>query len=152
MAEVAAVAKDVRRRWLSQGLRVTPIASEEIEGLRQLHPDGHWAEYETFLRIAGLPHEEDRNGVRFWLPREVHSARDVLVDAGYQCDMMDPSVIFADYLQESYWYGLWLAGPLIGRVSLVLGTADGTDPQPPIGSLVDFLLAYLNDDARMYPP
>jgi hypothetical protein len=152
MAEVTTVAKGVLRRWLSQGLRVSAVTPEEMARLRQLQPDGRWEDYEAFLRIAGLPQDEDSEGFRFWLPREVRLSKDVLADAGSRCNAAEPSVIFADYLQECWWYGLWLAGPFAGQVSLVLGSEDGEDPQLPLGSLVEFLAAYLDDDDRLYPP
>jgi hypothetical protein len=152
MAEVAAVAKEVRQHWLSQGLRVSSVEPEELAELRRLRPEGIPEEYEAFLRIAGLPDDEDGAGFRFWLPKEVRATSDVLSEAGHGSDATEPSVIIADYLQESWWYGLWLAGPFTGRVSLVLGHEDGRDPQPPLGTFVDFLLAYLNDDVRLYPP
>ena len=61
-------------------------------------------------------------------------------------------MIIADYLQESWWYAIWVAGPFSGHVSLVLGRDGDGNPEPPLGTFVDFLLAYLNDDASLYPP
>lgn len=152
MAEITAVASEVRQHWLSQGLRVSPVGSQELAELRLWQPEGVPEEYEAFLRVAGLPDDEDRQGFRFWSPREVRATRDTLRGAGYGSDATEPSVIIADYLQESWWYGLWLAGPFKGSVSLVLGREDGRDPQRPLGSLGDFLLAYVRDDACLYPP
>ena len=150
MAEVATIADRVRERWLSHGLLVSPVKSDELAALKRLPPDGIPEAYEAFLRIAGLPDGEDREGFRFWLPREVRPTRDVLGEAGYVCNASEPSVIIADYLQESWWYALWLTGPFTGSVSLVLGHKDGNDPQPPLGTVAEFLLAYLRDDARLY--
>lgn len=151
MAEIAEVAKRVRQHWLSQGLRVSSIEPEELVELRH-RSQGIPDEYETLLRIAGLPAEEDREGFRFWRPQEIRPTVEVLAEAGYESDATEPSVIIADYLQESWWYGLWLAGPFAGQVSVVLGRKDGSDPQPPLGPLVDFLLAYVHGDALLYPP
>ena len=151
MAEVAAIAEQVREHWLAQGLRVSSIETEALAEVKRSRPEGIPEEYETFLRIAGLPHDEDRNGFRFWLLREVRATADVLGDAGYASDTAAPSVIIADYLQESWWYALWMAGPFMGHVSLVLGHESGKDPQPPLGTFMDFLLAYLSDDGRLYP-
>lgn len=152
MAEVAAVAEKVRQHWLSQGLRVSPVKPDDLAELRRLRPEGMPEEYEAFLRIAGLPDAEDGEGFRFWLPSELRATSDVLGEAGYGSDAAELSVIVADYLQESWWYGLWVTGPFRGQVSLVLGDEGGRDPQPPLGTFVDFLLAYLKDDARLYPP
>lgn len=153
MAEVKSLAEQVRQHWLSQGLRTSPLTPEDLTKLRQSHPDGIPEAYETFLRFAGLPSDEDSEGFRFWSPREVRATRDVLGEAGYKIEAEEAaaSVIIADYLQESWWYALWLAGPYRGCVSLVLGRANGQDPQPPLGTFLEFLLAYLHDDGRMYP-
>ena len=151
MAEVAEIAKQVREHWQAQGFRVSSVEMEALAELKRSRTEGIPEEYETFLRIAGLPRDEDSNGFRFWLPREVRATMDVLGDAGYASDAVEPSVIIADYLQESWWYALWVAGPFMGHVSLVLGHEDGKDPQPPLGTFMDFLLAYLSDDARLYP-
>lgn len=150
MAEVELVATQVREHWLSHGLLVVPVKSEDLAALRQWRP-GIPGDYEAFLRIAGLPSSDDPDGFRFWLPQEVRPTRDVLQDAGYESDESESSVIIADYLQESWWYGLWLTGPFTGCVSLVLGHGRGKDPQPPLGTFMDFLLAYMQDDARLYP-
>jgi len=152
MAEVAVLAKEVRQHWLSQGLRVSSVKPEELAELTRSRLAGIPEEYEAFLRVAGLPDDEDGAGFRFWLPREVRATSHVLGESGYGSEGAEPSVIIADYLQESWWYGLWLAGPFAGQVSLVLGNEAGKDPQPPLGTFVDFLLAYLNDDVRLYPP
>ncbi len=142
----------VRQHWLDQGLRVLPVAMDEaVEAWRSL-PGMPPEEYEVFLRTAGLPADEDAQGFRFWLPRELRSTADVLRSAGYESDATEASVIFADYLQESWWYALWMSGPWRGGVSLVLGTRSGKDPQLPLGSLEEFLEAYLKDDERLYPP
>lgn len=71
MAEVVEIANRVREHWLLQGLRVSPVKSEELSELKRLQPEGLPHAYEAFLRIAGLPDDEDREGFRFWLPREV---------------------------------------------------------------------------------
>ncbi len=152
MDELAAVAERVRRHWLSQGLRVLPITPYELERLRSSRSARIPEEYEDFLRVAGLPDDEDREGFRFWSPIEVRATNDVLHNAGYASTAAEPSVIIADYLQESWWFALWVDGPFRGHVSLVLGSGDGRDPQPPLGTFVDFLLAYLGDDERLYPP
>jgi hypothetical protein len=144
------IATQVRQHWLEQGLDVLPVAMDEVvEAWRSL-PGALPEAYEAFLRTAGLPADEDAEGFRFWLPRELRATADVLRGAGYGSDATEGAVIFADYLQESWWYALWVSGPWKGCVSLVLGTRSGKDPQPPLGSLEEFLLAYLKDDERLY--
>lgn len=150
MAEVATVAARVREHWLSHGLLVSPVSSDELAALKRMGPEGIPEAYEVFLRVAGVPNGEDREGFRFWLPREIRATHDVLGEAGYDSNVSELSVIIVDYLQESWWYALWLTGPFTGSVSLVLGHEDGNDPQAPLGTFVDFLLAYLGDDARLY--
>jgi hypothetical protein len=150
MGEVVALANEVRQHWLSQGLLVSPVELDELSALQRSQPEGIPEEYLAFFRIAGLPANDDQDGFRFWLPKEVRVTRDVLGEAGYGTDGKDASVIIADYLQESFWYALWLTGPFAGCVSLALGSKDGKDPQPPLGTFVEFLLAYLGDDERLY--
>jgi hypothetical protein len=157
MAQIEIVAQAIRKRWLSQGLWVRALKPHELEVLRQLSPDGVPADYEAFLRVAGVLESEDRVGIRFWLPKEVRATREVLADAGLASNSAWPSVIIADYMEESWWYALWIGGPFRGQVSLalgdsLLGDAEVKDPQAPLGTLVDFLLAYMSDDARLYPP
>lgn len=140
MAEVAAVAKAVRQHWLSQGLRVSFVDPNELVALKRSRSEGIPEEYEAFLRIAGLPDDEDRVGFRFWSPKEVCATSEVLRQTGYLHVATESSLVIADYLQESWWYGLWSTGRFTGHVSLVLGQTRGVDPQPPLGSFVDFLL------------
>lgn len=151
MAELEDALEQVRQHWRSQGLRSSCVDETDLAELRQRRTAGLAAEYETFLRSVGVPDSEDRESFRFWPPAEVRETRDVLADAGYRCVSDERSVIIADYLQESWWYALWLDGPFKGSVSLVLGRDDGMDPQPPLGPFVDFLFAYVRDDQRLYP-
>jgi len=150
MTGVATLAIRVREHWLSHGLGVSPVPSAELTELKRRRPEGIPEAYEEFLLIAGLPAGDDEQGFRFWLPREVAATRDVLEASGYRSNATESSLIIADYLQESWWYALWLAGPFRGSVSLVLGVENGTDPQPPLGTFNEFLFAYLNDDAILY--
>lgn len=151
MAEMSTVSKNVRQHWLAQGLRISAVPADQLDEFRQRFPRGIPQDYTTFLSIAGLPDDEDAEGFRFWPLREVRSTRVVLQDAGYGSDVSACSVIIADYLQESWWYCLWLDGPAVGQVSAVWGTRDGNDPQPPLGTLASFLRLYLDDDERLYP-
>lgn len=104
--------------------------------------------FECFLHIAGVPSDDDKDGFLFWGPSLIRPVEDVMRDAQYDWKCAHRSVIIADYLQECWWYALWLDGPWAGRVSLVLGCAD--EPAPVFGSLADFLRAYLDGDDRLY--
>ena len=150
MAGVTDSAERVRRHWARQGLGVKPLSVEDLRRLAALSPEGMPHEYEKFLRSVGLPTHQDSAGFRFWWPHEIRPTDQVLADAGCPASAPSPSVIVADYLQECWWFALWLAGPYRGQVSLVSGRDDG--PLPPIGSVGDFLEAYLADDSRLYPP
>lgn len=149
MAGIATIAEQVRLHWRAQGLRVNAVPPQDLKhsNVADLPED-----YETFLRLAGLPDDEDSAGFRFWSPKELRATGDILSAAGYTNSVVHPSVIIADHLQESWWYCLWSGGPWRGCVSLVLGTYSGRDPLPPLGNFADFLLAYLTDDACLYPP
>lgn len=149
MAEVTALAEKVRRHWIHQGLEVRPVSEGELREMADVSSEGTPDAYDAFLRSVGLPTDQDGAGFRFWSPREVRPTHEVLLDAGCPPTAPSPSVIVADYLQECWWYALWLAGPFRGQVSLVRGRDDG--PLPPLGSFGDFLEAYLDDDARLYP-
>ena len=135
------LAERVRQHWLSQQLAASPPDASS---------GGVPVEYAEFLSLAGSPDGEDAEGFRFWALSEVRPTSEVLRSAGYDADSEpSPSLVFADYLQESWWYCLWVAGPHRGMVSLVLG--QGVDPQPPMGTFADFPEAYLTADGRLFP-
>ncbi|NTX07346.1 hypothetical protein [Myxococcus sp. CA040A] len=152
MAAITNIATQVRQHWLERHLNVQPVAMKDVADAWRSLPGVLPEEYEAFLRIAGLPTDDDSRGFRFWLPEELRATADVLRDAGYGCNATEASVIFADYLQQSWWYALWVSGPWKGYVSLVLGLYSGNDPQFPLGSLEDFLLAYIKDDDDVLCP
>jgi hypothetical protein len=151
MEQIAIAAQEVRQHWLAQRLRIEAVSAEDLNKLRLLCLDGRWAEYETFLRVAGLAVDDDRQGIRFWSPHEVRRYGDVLSTDDASRANAQVAVIIADYLQEAWWYCLWLTGPVAGQVSLVLGDKTGNDPRPPIGSLAEFLRAYTNEAPSLYP-
>ena len=152
MAEVASTARAVQQHWLSHGLRVFQVGRSELASLSRSISDGLPEEYDEFLRIAGLPDNEDAAGFRFWLPTEVTPTNQVLHNAGYEISFSDPSMIIADYMQESWWYCLWVGGTFRGQVSLVLGREDHLNPVPTFATFGEFLQAYLADDPQLYPP
>lgn len=152
MAEVTDLATRLRLHWRSQGLRIlqqhpSDVAiAESVVGCRL--PE----DYVSFLCEVGLPECDDSEGFRFWRPNELRHVQSVLRDAGYASDAIHPAIVFADCMQESWWFALWLSGPNLGLVSLALGTSSGQDPQPPMGTFQNFLQSYLNDEAILYPP
>lgn len=148
---IARAAGKVRQHWEAQGLRVCATSESDIVALRRRLRAEIPLEYEIFVRLVGLPDQDDSNGFRMWALHEIRPTRDVLRDAGYEYNAADTSVVIADYLQQSWWYVLWLDGPRQGCVSLALGTKDGSDPQPPFGTFLDFLDAYTEDNENLYP-
>jgi hypothetical protein len=136
---------EVRRYWAEQGLQPKDVDLSGLPGdvCGRLPPT-----YEAFLRQAGLPDREDDQGFLFWQPSELRSAAALLVHQ----DVPDRAAleslwVFADYLQESWCYGLWLSDDRLGEVSLVTGVGD---PRPSIGTFPEFLSAYLVDDPILY--
>ncbi len=146
-----AVIAEVRDYWAKRGL--VPGALD----LTSLHASvvGRLpADYERFLLSAGVPVDDQFQEVRFWEPGELRLARDLLAEpqvAPGDWLHVDGGriLIFADYFQESWWYGLWLDADQSGLVSRVGG---GNDPEPPLGSFSEFLDAYMSDGPALYGP
>lgn len=146
-----AVIADVRDYWARRGLIAAPF------DLTTLHPSvvGRLpADYQRFVLVAGVPLDNQFQEVRFWEPGELRLARDYLVEAqvspGDWLEVDGPRIlIFADYFQESWWYGLWLDDDRCGLVSRVGG---GNDPEAPLGSFSQFLDAYMRDAPALYGP
>jgi hypothetical protein len=145
-------AHQIRQRWLSQGVPTSQVTPDDLAAIRTAFRAEIPADYESFLEIAGSQDGHDKDQYRFWHPREIRPTSDVLRDAGYPSNATELSIVIADYMQESWWFSLWLTGPWAGQVSLALGLCDGSDPQPPIASFDDFLELYMRDDGRLYPP
>ncbi|QSQ12985.1 hypothetical protein [Myxococcus landrumensis] len=120
MATLTDVAQQVRDYWLAAGLDVRPVAMSEVMDACRALPGA--------------------------LPKALRATADVLRDAGAGCNATEASVIIVDSFQESWWYTLWVSGPWKGFVSLVLGTKTGNAPQFPLGTLEEFLLAYIHDN------
>jgi hypothetical protein len=139
----------LRAHWESQGLVASCIDLARVAQLRARH-QGLAEPYLALLLEVGVPAGDDRQGFRFWQPPELLETSIVLATAGYKCHSKHRSLIVADYLQESWWYAIWLEGPWLGMVSRALGTSTGDDPVPPLGTFTDFVRAYLADDARLY--
>ncbi len=148
MAKIIELAKKVSEYWLSHGVDTQGVTSEEIEKTEKRV--GSLPEsYKDFIFRSGIPKTEDSNGIYFWSLGDLVRADHLLSKAGYEISLKDELVVIADYMQESWWYGLWLTGEDYGRVSLILG-GDINDPQEPIGDFQHFLQCYLNDSAEIY--
>lgn len=151
-AGIEHLAAQVRDRWTSQEITVSDVRPQAIlELVRRFGPLPE--PYTEFLRTAGVASNDDSEGFLFWGPEEVRSTAAALNDAGYPgVDLAASSIIFADYMQESWWYALWVDGPHLGCVSLVLGqgASEPPDLQPPVGTFLEFLAWYLADDERLY--
>jgi hypothetical protein len=133
--------------WISQGLDPKPVDLGAAPGhLRNQLP----VEYTQFVTAVGVPSFEDSQGFLFWQPGDLCTAADLLKAQEKTRDervALGSLLVFADYLQECWWYGVWMSGESQGFVSLVTGT---NDPRAPIGTFADFLSAYLVDGEVLY--
>jgi hypothetical protein len=150
MAEIADLALHVKAHWVSLGLTVRKISKREIVELSRSLPVPLPGDYVTFLEVAGVHDDDDRAAIRFWPPHLVRPTTKVVEEAGYILREESPSVIFADYMQESWWYGMWVGGELHGRVSIVLCDDKECKRPSPIGDFSEFLMLYLSDAAILY--
>lgn len=137
------LARKVRGRWLLSDLKVTDL--EVPEGCPLL---GCGDEYLLFLLHAGVLDDNDDQYFRFWKLAEIRTTSEALGEVDEPGSLAVDSLIIADHLQESWWYGLGVAGRLKGRVFLVPGSI--VDPPPVSWTLVEFLEAYLSDDESLY--
>ncbi len=149
MAAIVAVAEEVKHFWLSQGLKVHSVGADELIALRRTLGGTIPTEYEAFLRIAGLPDDEDKSGIRFWQPLEVRIMRSAIHDSSASLVAGEQIALIADYFQESWSYGIWLSGPLAGSVSVVPSPTSGWVAHP-VGTMAEFLTAYVAGDPRVY--
>ncbi len=103
--------------------------------------------YSRFLKIAGLHTRCDKKGFLFWPPNLVCFVEDLPhIPRG----PLQSCAVFADYMQESWHYGIWTQGRNIGQVIPLWGSADW-ESQPPLGTLEKFLQLYLDDAPALYP-
>lgn len=155
MAQIEAISRRVHQHWIGQGLAVQPVEMSKIaHSVRNLMP----SDFLAFLNIAGLPLDEDTNGFRFWQPEELQivttSALHQHDDVHFQLsshfmhsscyDALIGSVVFADYLQESWWYS-------ISRDDCDASVVRLVDYAQTVGDLEEFLAIYLRDGDRLYP-
>jgi hypothetical protein len=152
MARINEAASRVRDYWVASGLDVRPVATSDIVRLSRRFAGDGIADYLQFLSIAGLPTDEDANAFRFWTPRELAQASEVLMGAGYSSAEAhtEPGLVFADHMQESWWYKICLEGADVGQIRRA-GSGQRDRQSRSIGSMTDFLEAYLRDDDCLYP-
>lgn len=150
MSEIGDLALEVRRRWMAQGILGREISAAEVEAL-ETRVGPLPSAFKSLLSLAGAQADDDEEGVLFWPPEEVCPAREVLSKEGYRLLGADDAIVIADYMQESWWYALWTRGEKRGQVFLVRGEWQ-EEPLDPIGDLAGFLVAYLFEPSRLYPP
>lgn len=143
----------VRGHWIAEGLDVVRIGSSAIASLRQRFPSEGIEGYLQFLSFAGLPKTEDVNQFRFWMPKEIAESAELLKRTGALSAVdadAERGMVFADHMQESWWYRIVLDGSEVGMVRRA-GCLAKDRQAPPIGTIWDFLAAYLRDDEVLYP-
>ena len=92
----------------------------------------------------------DHEGFLFWSPNDCRFADDYGVTANFAFSISEACVIFADYMQESWWYGLWVKGPWVGMVSPIWGSLEDSVVEP-IGTFSEFIKKYLVSDTSLFP-
>jgi len=152
MAKINEVSSRVRDYWIASGLNVRPVLGSDLVLLRHRFASDGIADYLQFLSIAGLPTDEDANQFRFWMPHELAPSNEVLLGTGFYSTaeaQAESGLIFADYMHESWWYRICLEGAEVGKIRRA-GSSQKDRQAPPMGSMCDFLEAYLRDDDCLY--
>jgi len=143
---------EVRAHWLSHKIQISEASIQDLDAFSRWSLESPAIAYADLFRVAGIPSDCDREGFRFWRPDEIRLTGEVLQnDAGCTGNLDTNSVIVADYLQECWWYCLWISGQYAGSVSIVLGDEKLDMIRAPRWTLEGFLRAYLDDDPTLYP-
>lgn len=148
--QLAALAEEMRRHWSGAGLSLAAIDEDEILATERRLGTALPTEYRSFLKLAGIPSDQDTLGFHFWQPNAFQLTTEVVPSSEQDLGQGRTSVVFADYLDESWWYVIWTAGDHSGMISRALGTEHGPDPEDPLGTLETFCRAYLSDDKVLY--
>lgn len=148
--ELDDLALEVRRRWLARGILGRDISRVEV-GELEARVGPLPSAFKSLLLIAGTQVDDDDEGVLFWPPEEVCPAREVLSKEGYRLVGAEDAIVIADYMEQSWWYALWIRGRERGNVFLVRGEWQEA-PLDSIGNVAGFLRAYLFEPGRLYPP
>lgn len=151
MAEIDSVAEKVRKFWSDQNSSIIDISEEQLSLASQRLGVELPAHYVRFLKIAGLPDDEDRDMFYFWHPHELRMMDQILAEAGCT-DSPPESIGVADHAQESWWYSLCVSGRFRGLVFQVWGTDAPAEAFGQGIELRSFLEKYLEDDDWLYPP
>ena len=138
----------VRQRWLSDRLGIVNVSPAEIEAVEQRIGGPLPSEHRFVLENAGVPAAQDGLGFRFWHPSEFKLGASSRKTEGGRIGN-GTAYIFADYLDESWWFAISFAGPSRGMVFRELGD-ETSAPEPPIGDICTFLSAYIEDNVALY--
>lgn len=140
------VIRRVHAHWLASGAVLNSGATErQMRELERRLGAKVPAVLTELLHVANGfdPRAKDLDGFRF-LPSGECSR------AGPDGRVQLPSaIIFVEYLDWSWWYGVDVAPSAVGAV-YILGTADGV-PQQVSRTAEEFLELYLSGDTRLYP-
>lgn len=150
MVKTSDLALAVRERWLSEGVFDKDVTNSDVSELER-RVGALPTAYKEFLLIAGTQADNDEEGFLFWPPQEVRPVREVVSEQGYDFAGDEEAIVIADYLQESWWYGLWTAESKRGEGFIVLGY-QREKPMSSIGGLEQLLAAYLSGSSELYPP
>ncbi len=140
--------KRIKERWKQSavlGRQDQSIAIAKLEQrVGQLPPP-----YKEFLTVAGEQTDDDTEGFLFWKAEDVIMAKEFFSQnsIGFN-SVFEGAIIIADYLQESWYYVLWVGGNRIGHVGLVSGVGDAE--RKTIGDFSEFLECYLLDSSALY--
>lgn len=144
MGPIEEISLVIREMWIGQGLFDGFYSAERI-----ISAAGRFGslpvEYMSFVETAGMQRDSDSSGFRFWHLDEVRlDSPNFDGDADPKCNL-----IIADYLQESWWYGISFSSsaqitaiPITGRVE--------TPKHDPI-SFLEFLRRYAYDSELLMP-
>ena len=135
----------IQRHWLDQGLTIVNVSSAEIEAAERRLGSPIPMPHRLLLTKAGIAETQDNLGYRFWHPSEFKPAK---IFGGGDAEGQYARYVFADYLDESWWFAISQARTTPGVVFRELG--DEMFTSEALGDLSTFVAAYVADDLRLY--